>query len=160
MPSDWLVEVARLEPGLVAWVLVGMFVMLLVNLIPRWLASSGDTRIVLVADDPDVLRGLRGLIEDRTRFTVVGEARTGRAAIEVVDSTEPDLVLIDVRLPDLDGIEATRRIRAAHPSVRVVSYSSRDDDATGAIMRRTGTAAQLVKGDSPETIVRTLEDVL
>lgn len=137
------------------WVLIVMFVMLLVNLIPRmW--GPGDKRVVLVDDDPDVLKGLRRLLEDRSDLRVVGEARTAAAAVDVVGSTEPDVVVIDVRLPDGDGIEATERIRAAHPSVRVVGYSSADDDATGAIMRRAGASAHLVKGDTPETIVRTI----
>jgi DNA-binding NarL/FixJ family response regulator len=155
MPSDWLVVVASLEPRLVAWVLLAMFAMLLVNLIPRML-SPGDKRVVLVDDDPDVIKGMRRLLEDRTNFRVVGEARTGRAAVEVVDSTEPDIVVMDVRLRDWDGIEATRRIHERHPAIRVVGYSSPDDDATGAIMRRAGASAHLVKGDTPETIVKTI----
>jgi DNA-binding NarL/FixJ family response regulator len=159
VPSEWLVVVAELEPGLVAWILAGMLVMLLITLIPRMLVASGPKKVVLVDDDPDVLRGLRWLIEDRTALTVVGEARTGRSAVQVVDSTQPDVVVIDVKLPDLDGIEATRKIRAAHPEVRVVSYSSPEDDATGSIMRRAGASAQLVKGDSPETIVRTISEL-
>ena len=133
--------------------------MLLVNLIPRGLGPR-DKRVVLVDDDPEVLKGLRRLLEDRTDFRVVGEARTGRGAVEVVGSAEPDVVVIDVQLPDGDGIEATRLIHEADPGVVVVGYSSPEDDATGTIMRRAGAAAHLVKGDTPETIVKTLAAAL
>lgn len=114
--------------------------------------------VVLVDDDADVMRGLRSLIESRTPFRVAGVAYSGLEGIRVVDAVTPDLVVVDVKLPELDGIETTRRIKEMDPRLPVISYSSPEDDATGSIMRRAGAAAHLVKGDDPDTIVRTISD--
>lgn len=114
--------------------------------------------VVLVDDDADVLRGLRSLIESRTPFRVAGVACSGLEGIRVVDAVTPDLVVVDVKLPELDGIETTRRLKEMDPRLPVIAYSSPEDDATGSIMRRAGAAAHLVKGDDPDTIVRTISD--
>ena len=114
--------------------------------------------VVLVDDDFDVLRGLRSLVESRTPFRVAGVACSALEGLRVVGSLEPDLVVVDVKLPDLDGIETTRRLKAAYPRMPVVAFSSPEDDATGSIMRRAGASAHLVKGDDPDTIVQTIND--
>lgn len=114
--------------------------------------------VVLVDDDADVLRGMRSLIDSRTPFRVAGVAYSGLEALRVIDAVTPDLVVVDVKLPELDGIETTRRLKQMHPDVPVIGYSSPEDDATGTIMRRAGASAQLVKGDDPDTIVRTICD--
>ena len=114
--------------------------------------------VVLVDDDADILRGLRTLIESRTPFRVVGVAYSGLEGLRVVDTVEPDLVVVDVKLPELDGIETTRRLKELSPTRPVIAYSSPEDDATGTIMRRAGASAHLVKGDDPDTIIRTITD--
>ena len=114
--------------------------------------------VVLVDDDADVLRGLRWLIESRTPFRVAGVAYSGLEGIRVVDAVTPDLVVVDVKLPELDGIETTRRLKEMDPHLPVVAFSSPEDDATGSIMRRAGASAHLLKGDDPDTIVRTISD--
>jgi DNA-binding NarL/FixJ family response regulator len=121
--------------------------------------DDGKTKtVVLVDDDFDVLRGLRSLVESRTPFRVGGIACSGLEGLRIVDAIEPDLVVVDVKLPDLDGIETTRRLKAANPRLPVIGFSSPDDDATGSIMRRAGASAALVKGDDPDTIVATICD--
>ena len=114
--------------------------------------------VVLVDDDADVMRGLRSLIESRTPFRVAGVAYSGIEGLRVVDAVTPDLVVVDVKLPELDGIETTRRLKEMAPGLPVIAYSSPEDDATGTIMRRAGASAHLVKGDDPDTIVRTITD--
>lgn len=114
--------------------------------------------VVLVDDDADVMRGLRSLIESRTPFRVAGVAYSGREGLRVVGAVTPDLVVVDVKLPELDGIETTRRLKEMNPRLPVVAFSAAEDDATGSIMRRAGAAAHLVKGDDPDTIVRTIAD--
>ena len=158
MTSDPLVALAEIDPAFVAWFLAGLFFLFVLMMLPRGEREPRATRVVVVDDDENVIRGLRYLIEERTRMGVVAEARRGDAAVEVVDAVLPDLVVMDVKLPGIDGIEATRRIKEAHPEVLVIGYSSVDDDATGAIMRRAGASAHLVKGDPPDVIVRTLLD--
>ncbi|HEV2755069.1 MAG TPA: response regulator transcription factor [Actinomycetota bacterium] len=121
--------------------------------------DDGKTKTaVLVDDDPDVLRGLRALVESRTPFRVAGVAWSGAEALRVADAVTPDLVVVGVKLPEIDGIETARRLKEANPRVVVIGYSSPDDDATGTIMRRAGASASLVKGDDPDTIVRTISD--
>jgi DNA-binding NarL/FixJ family response regulator len=80
---------------------------------------------VLVVDDQPVVRSATRLLLDATReFEAVGEAASGTEALSAVDQLEPDLVLLDVRMPDMDGIEAAERIRATHRSTVVVLMSS------------------------------------
>jgi DNA-binding NarL/FixJ family response regulator len=137
--------------------MVGAFILFLLAM--RSPGSSGRPKrksIVVVDDDPRVRNGLRHIIEERTDIGVVGEAGNGADGVTVVEMHRPDLVLIDVKLPVMDGIEATRRIKELDPGISVVGFSSMDDDPTGAIMRRAGASGHLVKGDSPDVIAEEL----
>ena len=76
---------------------------------------------VVVADDHEVVRaGFAALLDTQPDFTVLGTARDGADAISVCGALRPDVVLMDIRMPGTDGIEATRRITVAHPDVRVL----------------------------------------
>ena len=144
------------------WVVIGFFgfgfLMFAFGMVRPKEEDVHPKTAVIVDDDADIRRGLKTLIENRTPFAVAGEASDGAAGTYVVDSLLPDLVVIDVKLPEVDGIELTRRIKRLHPEIPVIAYSSPDDDATGAIMRRAGASAHLVKGDPPERIIETLLD--
>lgn len=83
---------------------------------------------VVLADDHAVVRaGIKLLIELTERYEVVGEADTGKAAVERVAALQPDLVVMDIRMPGLDGIAATRRITNQNPDVRVLVFTAYDD---------------------------------
>ena len=84
-------------------------------------------RVVLVDDHAVVRAGIKLLIELTERFEVVGEADNGEAAIERVAALQPDLVVMDIRMPGLDGIAATRRILDRNPDVRVLVFTAYDD---------------------------------
>jgi len=86
---------------------------------------------VLICDDHEVVReGLRGLISRQAGMSVVGEAGTVAEAVEAADRATPDVVIMDVRLPDGSGVEACRSIREAHPDTKVIMLTSyADDDA-------------------------------
>jgi two-component system invasion response regulator UvrY len=151
-----MIALADTEPLIVAgWLLLG-FLIFALGMIRRTEDVEKSKTLVIVDDDPDVRRGLKSLIESRTPFSVVGEAHTGKMAVHVVDSLDPDLVVVDVKLPDIDGLEVTRRLRMIDPALPVIGFSAVEDDATGEIMRRAGAAAHFVKGDPPEHIVETI----
>ena len=87
-------------------------------------------RVIIVDDHPLVRAGIAQLLESTEDISVVGQAADGEEGIAAVAELEPDLVLMDLSMPGMDGRTATRRIREAHPNVRVVvlsSYSERTD---------------------------------
>ena len=94
-------------------------------------ASGGDDAVlrVLIVDDHEVLRtGTRQVLEASDDIVVVGEADDGRAALAMIGEVEPNVVLIDIRLPDRSGIDVARQLTLTHPEVRVVILSAYDDD--------------------------------
>ncbi|MFN8581692.1 MAG: response regulator transcription factor [Gemmatimonadaceae bacterium] len=88
---------------------------------------SGPIRVVLVDDHAVVREGVRQVLLADSGFEVVGEAATARAALEVVGALAPDVVLLDINLPDDSGLRVAARIREAHPDVRVLMLSVNDD---------------------------------
>jgi DNA-binding NarL/FixJ family response regulator len=86
--------------------------------------DSGRIRVILVDDHGVVRRGLRGYLELLDDIEVVGEAENGLRGVELVDELLPDVVLMDLVMPELDGIGAIERIKAAHPEVQVVALTS------------------------------------
>jgi DNA-binding NarL/FixJ family response regulator len=121
-----------------------------------------DTQIrVLIADDQALLRGsLRVLIETESDLVVVGEAGTGAEAVDLVAARRPDVVLMDVRMPDMDGIEATRRITAAHedaPRILVLTTFDLDEYVYSAL--RAGASGFLLKDTPPAQLLEALRVV-
>lgn len=114
---------------------------------------------VVIVDDQELLREGFRLILERAGMEVVGEAGDGLEAIEVCRATTPDVVLMDVRMPRLDGIEATRRIVATQPGVRVMALTTFDLDeyVYGAV--RAGASGFLLKDVSPRDLVHAVEVV-
>lgn len=107
-------------------------------------------RIVL-ADDHTILRkGLRLLLERESDFAVIGEASDGREVIEAAESLHPDLVIMDIGMPMLNGIEATKRINTANPSISVIILSVHSDEAYILRALKAGARGYLLK-DSAET---------
>jgi two-component system, NarL family, response regulator NreC len=101
---------------------------------------------VLLADDHDILReGLKALLSMQGDVAIVGEAFTGREAVELAERLKPDVVLLDVSMPELDGLEACRRIRAHYPQVQVLllTMHEREDYLRQAL--EAGAAGYLVK---------------
>ncbi len=116
-------------------------------------------RVVLADDHPVVRGGLRALLETIEGFEVVGEAADGEDAVRQVQLTRPDVVLMDVRMPRVDGIEATRRIRAATPDTAVLVLTMYDDDATVFTAMQAGARGYLLKGAEQQEIVAAIRAV-
>ena len=112
---------------------------------------------VLIVDDHTVAReGLRAMLETDQQVRVVGEAADGQEALERVGQTRPKVVLMDIKMPGLDGLEATRRLKADHPTVGVVMMTSYDDDALVIDSVRAGAAGYLLKDSSRDLLSHTI----
>ncbi|MBG0561959.1 response regulator [Actinoplanes aureus] len=118
-------------------------------------------RVVLADDEGMIRAGLRMLLDYQPDIEVVGEASDGAEAVSVVLRTRPDVLLIDIRMPRVDGIEATRRIIEELPATRIIVLTTFDEDSyvTGAL--RAGASGFLLKVSPPEQLldaVRTVAD--
>jgi len=114
-------------------------------------------RVLLVDDDALVRSGLRMMLTGAERIEVVGEADDGRAALGAVDRHRPDVVLMDIRMPQLDGIAATRLLRAQPDPPAVLVLTTFDADELVLRALRAGAAGFLLKDTPPAEIVRAIE---
>jgi DNA-binding NarL/FixJ family response regulator len=115
---------------------------------------------VLIADDEDLMRaGLAELLTADPDIEVVGQASTGREAVELVRRLAPEVVLMDVRMPDLDGIAATKELARASPSTRVLMLTTfeQDDYVFGAL--RAGASGFLLKRTRPEDLIAAVHTI-
>jgi DNA-binding NarL/FixJ family response regulator len=110
------------------------------------------TRVLVVDDHPVVRGGLVGWLDAQPDLTVVGEASDGLEALAMVASLDPDVVLMDLRMPRMDGIEATRHIRAGHPDVRVIALTTYADSESVLGALRAGASGYLTKDAGSEQI--------
>ena len=112
------------------------------------------TRLVLADDNPHALHGLRAILSSQPGVEVAGEASQGDEAITLVETLQPDVALLDVRMPKTDGMQATRAIKKRWPKVRVVLISMYADYKVEALA--TGADAFLVKGCTAEELLKTI----
>jgi len=116
-----------------------------------------DIRVVVVDDHQIVREGLSSLLGALDGIAVVGTAEDGRDAIHVAAETSPDVVVMDIQMPRLDGIEATRMITGRQPDTRVVMLTMNEDDETVLAAIRAGASGYLLKGsgaDEVQTAIR------
>lgn len=116
-------------------------------------------RVLLVDDHTIVRRGIRALLATEPGMEVAGEAENGAEAVTAVERLAPDVVLMDLVMPEMDGIEAIRRIRAARPATRILVLTSfvADDKVFPAI--QAGALGYLLKDSSPEDLIRAIRQV-
>ena len=119
-----------------------------------------SVRIVLADDHPVVRGGLRALIGTLDGLDVVGEAADGEAAVREAQLLRPDIVLMDVRMPGIGGVEATRRIGVVAPSTAVLMLTMYDDDATVLTAMQAGARGYLLKGAEQSEIVGAIHAVV
>jgi len=116
---------------------------------------------VLLADDHEIVRvGLRVLIERLGGMAVVAEADSGRAAVQLAKKLKPAVVLMDISMPDLNGIDATRQMVAAAPGVKVIALSMHADKRYVAAMLQAGARGYLLKESEADEIGRAVQAVL
>lgn len=122
-------------------------------------APTAPVRVVLADDQPLIRSGLRVLIADHPDLDVVGEAGTGAQAVRLVRELRPDVVVMDIRMPGMDGIEATGLITAGPESARVVVLTTFDDDEYVYAALRAGASGFLIKDMSLEGILSAIRVV-
>lgn len=115
---------------------------------------------VLIADDHKImLAGLRSLLEKQTDFEVVGEADNGRKAVQMAQEKKPDVVVMDVSMPDLNGIEATKQIIESLPETRVIALSMHSDKRFVMGMLRAGASGYLLKDCASQELANAIVQV-
>jgi DNA-binding NarL/FixJ family response regulator len=116
-------------------------------------------RVLLADDHPVFLGGLRALLDSTPGVEVVGEAATGDGAVAAATDRQPDVVVMDIQMPGLNGIDATREIVARSPHVGVLILTMFEDDDSVFAAMRAGARGYLLKGSAPHDIVRGIETV-
>jgi DNA-binding NarL/FixJ family response regulator len=116
---------------------------------------------VLIADDQTLFRsGLARLLEGDPRVKVVGQAANGLEAVAMTTTNKPDVVLMDLKMPNLDGLEATRRILSEHPDVKVLILTTFETDTYVLQALRAGASGYVLKDSQPEAIVSSVMTVM
>jgi len=119
-----------------------------------------SVRILLVDDHKIVREGLKSLLEKEPGFQVVAEAEDGNAAVRIASQLNPDIVIMDVAMPECNGIDAAARIRAAAPAVKIIALTMHSDKNYMTGMLRAGTVGYLLKDCAAEELVKAVHEVM
>lgn len=117
------------------------------------------TRVLLVEDHQMTLVGLKMLLEKNESFTIVGEATNGLEAVQLANTHQPDVILMDIGLPEMDGIEATQQVKQSHPGTRIIMLTSKDNEQDVFAALSAGADAYCMKGISIEALTAAIEAV-
>ena len=119
----------------------------------------GKIRVLIVDDHPVVLEGLHTMLSTDRNIEIVGEACDGAEAVAMVGDKEPNVVLMDIRMPNMDGVQATRRIKHQSPATAVIAITMYDTDAYVVDAVRAGASGYLLKDATREMVVDTIRAV-
>lgn len=121
--------------------------------------SIKEIRLVLADDHAVVRSGTRELLEQEPDLKIVGEASNGEEAVRMAQELQPDVIVMDVRMPKMSGVEATRRIKAQSPGVKVLVLTAHDDDEYVFALLQAGANGYLLKTAEIEELVRAIRMV-
>ncbi len=121
--------------------------------------SPGTTQVLLAEDNEFVRRGIRKLLNKAPDIEVIGEAKDGTETLRLVNELQPDILLLDVEMPLLNGIEVARQLKKAGKRIRVLVLSAYDDLEYIQEMLVNGAAGYLIKDEAPERIVEAVRGV-
>ena len=115
---------------------------------------------VLIADDHLILREAISNLLDPNVYDVVAKADNGREAVRLAAELQPDLALLDVLMPEMDGVQATREIKRLSPATKIVMLTVQEDDRTVLEAVKSGVSGYVLKSEAPKDLLRTMEDAL
>jgi DNA-binding NarL/FixJ family response regulator len=119
--------------------------------------GQGIVRLLIVDDHKLFREGMRAILAGVDWIDVVGEAGTGRQAIEACSELEPDVILMDIQMPEMNGVEATRQITAQSPDLAVIIVTMLEEDASVFAAMRAGARGYLLKGSGKSEVLRAIE---
>ena len=118
-----------------------------------------DIRVLIVDDHPIVCKGIHTLLDSAVEISVVGEAYSGAEALQAVESAKPDVMLLDMELSDMSGVEVIRRLNETHMAPRVLGLSSYDDREFISQLLSNGASGYLLKDEVPQQIIEAIRGV-
>ena len=118
--------------------------------------AKGTIRVLLADDHAILRRGLRGILQSHAEIEVVGEAGDGHEAVARTAALQPDIVVMDINMPRMNGTEATRQIKQSNPAVAVIGLSLHEDKEVVASMMEAGASGYVTKGGPPEELIRAI----
>jgi DNA-binding NarL/FixJ family response regulator len=116
-------------------------------------------RVLLVDDHPVVRSGIQSLLEKVVDIEIVGEASTGEEALHMLEETNPDVLLLDMELPDIQGVQVAKQIQELHPRVKILALSAYDDPYYVKALLDLGASGYLMKEEAPEMIIDAIRGV-
>ncbi len=119
-----------------------------------------STKVILVDDHKIIREGLRVLLEKEADMEIVAEASTGRSAVQMAKELNPDLIVMDTVMADLNGIEATRQIKAANPDIRIIALSMHSDKQFVLEMLRAGASGYILKDCAFDELVQAISSIM
>lgn len=122
--------------------------------------SGSKIRVLLVEDHRMMREGSRSIIDEQPDLLVIAEASDGQMAVELARELQPDIVVMDVNMPKMNGVEATRQIKAALPHAKIIGLSVQNEEKMAALMREAGVSAYLSKGGAVETLSATIRNIV
>lgn len=116
---------------------------------------------ILLADDHDIVRdGIQSLLEDEIGFEIVAEAKTGNEAVEACSEYKIDLVIMDISMPEMDGIEATKQIKEQHPGIKILALTMMDEDQHIRKMIEAGASGYILKSSDKDELIEAITTIL